>query len=210
MNGIKFIYQNSLRITPILVGLFLVINFFEAMAYPPAVGLVGKSKNCLSCHVNNGPWKDDERMIIDIIDKETQKSLKQSDGSFLIEAKRGEIKTMLTVIGRKGGDSEEIPYRNAWLYVDPNTIKTSSLTKFAPGWNVNLPMACRIIGDNLDIYKDSDITVLPMSIRPTDAASNADLTLQVMLTKGETVKSKPKEGMIGNYFKRIVKFKVLD
>jgi len=210
MNGIRLNNQNSLRITPILVGLFLVINFFEVMAYPPAVGLVGKSKNCLSCHVNNGPWKDDERTIIDIIDKKTHKSLKQPDGTFLIEAKRGEIKTVLTVIGRKGGDSEDIPYRNAWLYVDPNTIETSSLTKFAPGWNVNLPMACRIMGDHLDLYKGSDITVLPMSIRPTDAAINADLTLQVMLTKGESVKGKPKEGTIGNYFKRIVKFKVLD
>ena len=210
MKSKRYIYQNSLKATTILVGLFLMINFIEAMAYPPAVGLVGKAKNCMSCHVNNGPWKDDERLIIDIIDKETQKSLKQSDGAFLIEAKRGEIKTILTVIGRKGEESEEIHYRNAWLYVDPNTIETSSLTKFAPGWNVNLPMACRIIGDNLDIYKGSNITVLPMSIRPTDAATNADLTLQVMLTKGETVKGKPKEGMIGNYFKRIVKFKVLD
>ena len=210
MKSKRYTYQNSLKATTILVGLFLMINFIEAMAYPPAVGLVGKAKNCMSCHVTNGPWKDDERLIIDIIDKETQKSLKQSDGGFLLEVKRGEIKTILTIIGRKGGNTEETPYRNAWLYVDPNTIETSSLTKFAPGWNVNLPMACRIIGDNLDIYKDSNITVLPMSIRPTDTAINANLTLQVMLTKGESVKGKPKEGMIGNYFKRIVKFKVLD
>ena len=210
MKSIRYIYSDSLKVTTIMVSVFLMINFFEAMAYPPAVGLVGKAKNCLSCHVNNGPWLDDERLILDIIDKETKKSFKQSDGGFLLTVKRGEIKTVLTVIGRKGGDSEEIPYRNAWLYVDPNTIESSSLTKFAPGWNVNLPMACRIIGDNLDIYKGSNITVLPMSIRPTDAAINADLTLQVMLTKGESVKGKPKEGMIGNYFKRIVKFKVLD
>jgi hypothetical protein len=31
-----------------------------------------------------------------------------------------------------------------------------------------------------------------------------------MLTKGESVKGKPKEGMIGNYFTRIVKVRVLD
>ncbi len=210
MDSLRFIYQYSLKETTILVVLFLMINFFEAVAYPPAVGLVGKAKNCLSCHANNGPWKDDDRLIIDIIDKETQKSLKRSDGSFLLEVKRGEIKTILTIIGRKGGNTEETPYRNAWLYVDPNTIKTSSLTKFAPGWNVNLPMACRIIGDNIDIYKGSNITVLPMSIRPTDTAINAELTLQVMLTKGESVKGKPKEGMIGNYFKRIVNFRVID
>lgn len=210
MIGVRLIYQNSLKATCIMVVLFLMLIFFEARAYPPAVGLVGKAKNCLSCHINNGLWEDDDSLIIDIIDKKSQKSLKLPDGSFLVEAKRGEIKTLLTVIGRKGEDSEEIPYRNAWLYVDPNTIETSSLTKFAPGWNVNLPMACRIVGDNLDIYKDSNITVLPMSIRPTDTAINANLTLQVMLTKGESVKGKPKEGMIGNYYKRIVKFKVLD
>jgi hypothetical protein len=210
MDSLRFIYQYSLKATTILVVLFLMINFFEAVAYPPAVGLVGKAKNCLSCHTNNGPWKDDDRLIIDIIEKETQKSLKQSDGGFLLEVKRGKTKTILTIIGRKGGNTEETPYRNAWLYVDPNTIETSSLTKFAPGWNVNLPMACRIIGDNIDIYKGSNITVLPMTIRPTDTAINAELTLQVMLTKGESVKGKPKEGMIGNYFKRIVKFRVLD
>lgn len=210
MKSMRFNNQNSLRTKIILVGLFIIFIFVEASAYPPAVGLVGKAKNCLNCHINNGPWKDNDRLIIDIIDTESQESLKQSDGSFLIEVKRGEIKTILTVIGLKGGDSEEIPYRNAWLYVDPNTIETSSLTKFAPGWNVNLPMACRIIGDNLELFKDSDITVLPMSIRPTDAAINAKLTLQVMLTKGESVKSKPKEGMVGNYFERIVEFKVQD
>ena len=210
MNGKSNFYSNSAKAAHILVGLLLMFIYFEAAAYPPAVGLIGKSKNCLSCHVNNGPWNNDEGLIIDILDKETKKSLKQPDGSFLIEAKRGEIKTILTVIGRKAVDSDEVPYRNAWLYVDPNTIKTSSLTKFAPGWNVNLPMACRIVGDNIDIYKGSHLTVLPMSIRPTDSAINAELTLQVMITKGESVKRKPKEGMIGNYYERLVKVKVLD
>ena len=100
MKSIRYIYSDSLKVTTILVGVFLIINYFEAMAYPPAVGLVGKAKNCLSCHANNGPWLDDKRLIIDIIDKETQKSLKQSDGGFLITVKRGEIKTVLTVIGR--------------------------------------------------------------------------------------------------------------
>ena len=210
MKDIIFIYQNKFKTTAVLTGLFLMFNAIDVMAYPPAVGLLGEAENCLKCHVNNGSWEDDERLIIDILDKETQKSLKQADGSFLIEARRGELKTILTVIGRKGGNSEEIPYRNAWLYVDPNTITTSSLTKFAPGWNVNLPMSCRIIGDNLESYKSSNITVLPMSVRPTDTAINAGLSLQVMLTKGESKKGNPKEGMIGNYFERIVNLKVTE
>lgn len=49
-----------------------------------------------------------------------------------------------------------------------------------------------------------------MTIRPTDAAQDAELALQVMLTKGESVKAKPKEGMIGSYFERRVKLKVTD
>ena len=47
-----------------------------------------------------------------------------------------------------------------------------------------------------------------MSVRPTDTAINAALSLQVMLTKGESKKGKPEEGMIGNYFERIVNLKV--
>jgi hypothetical protein len=49
-----------------------------------------------------------------------------------------------------------------------------------------------------------------MSIRPSDAAQDAELTLQVMLTKGESVKGQPKEGMVGSYFERKVKLKVVD
>lgn len=181
-----------------------------ALAYPPAVGILSNQKNCLECHANNGPWKDDQRTIIDILDKDTMKSLKQADGGFLIETKRGTARTLLTVIGRTKGDAAEAPYRSAWLYIDPKTIGSASLSKFAPGWDVNLPMSCRIVGDKLELYDGATLTVLPMTIRPTDAARDAELTLQVMLTQGESVKGKPKEGMIGSYFERKVKLKVTD
>lgn len=180
----------------------------EAFAYPPAVGILGGARNCLACHLNNGPWRDEEKTIIDILDKDTKKSFRQPDGSFLIEAKRGEIKTVLTVIGRSKEDKGESAYRTAWLYIDPKTIGSASLSKFAPGWDVNLPMSCRIVGDSLEGFIGAKITVLPMTIRSTDAAQNAELMLQVMLTKGESVKGKPKEGMIGNYFQRRVKLRV--
>src|SRR3990170_9144631 len=94
-----------------------------ALAYPPAVGILGKSKSCMTCHVNNGPWTDESKTIVDIIDKETGKSLKQADGTFLIEAKRFQPKTVLTVIGRTKGDSAPPPYRNAWLYIDPAQVE---------------------------------------------------------------------------------------
>lgn len=190
-------------------GLGMYLNQ-HALSYPPAVGIVGKAKNCLVCHTNNGPWQDEKNTIIDILDGETKKSLIQADGSFLIEARRGKIKTVLTVIGRKKEDKEKAPYRNAWLYVDPQRIKSDSLSKFAPGWSVNLPMACRIVGDKLEGFERTKITALPMSIRAGDDAQDAELQLQVMLTKGESVKGKAKEGMRGNYFERLVRLKVVE
>ena len=205
----KVIKMNK-RIIEISILLVLVAFSRKVWAYPPAVGILGEAKNCLSCHVNNGPWRDDGLTIIDVLDKGTKKSLKQIDGCFLIDVKRGEKKTILTVIGRSKEDKEESPYRNAWLYVDPRTIGTTSLSKFAPGWNVNLPMSCRIVGDTLEGYEGTKISVLPMTIQPSDAAQDAELTFQIMLTKGESVKGKPKEGMVGNYFERIVKLKVTD
>ncbi|HAQ18785.1 MAG TPA: hypothetical protein DCR40_06045 [Prolixibacteraceae bacterium] len=181
-----------------------------AFAYPPGVGILGKSTSCLSCHINNGSWSDESNNIIDIIDKDTKKSLKQTDGSFQIEVKRFEAKTVLTVIGRKVDDKLEMPYRNAWLYIDPKTIQTNSLSKFAPGWECNLQMACRVVGDKLDGFENATITSLPMTIRPLDAAQNSELSLQVMLTKGESQKGNAKEGMKGNYFEKRVMLKVVD
>ncbi|OFX18378.1 MAG: hypothetical protein A2033_14120 [Bacteroidetes bacterium GWA2_31_9] len=185
-----------------------VNNNGVAYAYPPAVGILSNSKNCLVCHASNGQWKDDDNTIIDILDKETKKSLKQPDGSFLIEAKANEQKTVLTVIGRKKGESATSPYRNSWLYIDPATIGTNSLSKFASGWDINLPMACRLVGDKLPGYDNADITSLPMTIQPLSNAKDAEIQLQVMLTKGESVKGKAQEGMTGNYFERKVKLVV--
>ena len=188
----------------------LVLIANTAIAYPPAVGILGNAKSCMSCHVNNGPWVDESKTIIDILDKETMKSLRQSDGTFQLDVKRGQQKTVLTVIGRIKGDDTPTPYRNAWTYIDPATIGTSSLSKFAPGWAVNLQMSCRVVGDNLPGFEGTKITVLPMTVQPLDDAKDAVLQLQVMLTKGESVKGDAKKGMLGNYFERSVKVKVID
>ena len=184
------------------------LGISSAYAYPPAVGILSNSKNCMSCHTSNGPWKEEDKLVIDILDMETKKSLKQVDGSFLIEAKRWEQKTVLTVIGQKKDKPFTEPYRNAWLYIDPATIGTHSLSKFAPDWDVNLPMACRVVGDKLPGYEDATITSLPMTIQPLSNAKNSELQLQVMLTKGESVKGKAQEGMVGNYFEKKVILKV--
>ncbi len=198
-----------------MVTLLLVVpSFFlspeNAFAYPPGVGILSKAKNCLDCHTNNGPWADEERTIIDIIELNSLKSYRQTDGSFLLQVKRNESLTIRTVIGRKTGAQDPVPQRNAWIYIDPTTIESSSLSKFAPGWDINLQLACRVVGDPLNGYRNSVLTVLPMTIRPSDAARNAHVVLQAMLTGGESVKGKPKEGMIGNYFQRDVTLQVLD
>jgi hypothetical protein len=181
-----------------------------ASGYPPAVGLLGKSKSCLACHVNNGPWIDEKKTIIDIVDKETQKSLRQPDGTFLIEARRYQPKTVVTVIGRAKDDTAPSPHRNAWLYVDPARVETESMSKFAAGWEVNLCLSCRVVGDRLQGYEGAAITALPMTLRPLGDATDAMLQLQLMLTRGESVKGKPTEGMEGNYFERTVRLRVLD
>lgn len=188
--------------------LVLVTN--TAIAYPPAVGILSNAKSCVSCHVSNGPWTDEEKTIIDILDKETMKSLRQAGGTFLLEVKRGQQKTVFTVIGRIKNDDTPAPYRNAWTYVDPTRIGTNSISKFAPGWAVNLQMSCRLVGDMIAGFEGSKITVLPMTVQPLDDAQNSDLQLQVMLTKDESIKGKPKEGMIGNYFERTVRMRVID
>src|SRR5690242_20452542 len=95
-----------------------------AYAYPPAVGILSSSKNCVSCHANKGPWMEDSKLIVDILDADTKKSLKQPDGSFVIETTRWEQKKLLTVIGWLKDKSVSAPYRNAWLYIDPTTIGT--------------------------------------------------------------------------------------
>jgi len=182
---------------------------FKATAYPPGVGILGKSRSCASCHVSNGPWGDEARTVIDILDGRTKQSLKDGDGAFTIEAARGVPRTVLTVIGRAAGEPRP-PRRNAWLYVDPTQIESSVLSKFAAGWDVNLPMSCRIVGDRLEGFEGAALTVLPMTVRPSDAARDAELELQVMLTGGEAVKGKGQDGLVSNLLVRKVHLKVLE
>lgn len=186
-----------------------VLSAPMAFAYPPAVGILGPARNCLRCHSSDGPWKDSGSLIIDILDKTSGNSLRQSDGSFLIPAKRGELKTVVTVVGWRADKAGPAPYRNAWLYVDPKRISDAgSLNKFAPGWMVNLPMSCRVVGDAVEAYAGAQVTALPMTVRAGDDASDAEIELQVMLTRGDSVKGDTTKGMVGNYFERRVRLKV--
>lgn len=195
--------------TALLVAIILILPLIS-IAYPPAVGIVGKSRDCLKCHANNGPWTDETQTILDIIDATSGESLRLPGGEFLIEVERGRTRTVITQIGRKAGDEVPPPIRNAWLYVDPEQIETGALSKFAPGWTVNLPMACRIVGDEVDRYPGAAITSLPMTMRPGDAAQDSELELQVMLTAGKSAKGKPNDWLKANYLVRKVRLRVID
>jgi len=192
--------------------LFAIVLILPAisLAYPPAVGIVGQNRDCLACHANNGPWTDETKTILDVVDATTGQSLRLPSGEFLIEVERGRTRTVLTQIGRRAGDDAPAPVRNAWLYVDPGQIETGALSKFAPGWSVNLPMACRIVGDKVSAYPGATMTSLPMTVRPGDAAQDATVELQVMLTAGESAKGNPNDWLSGNYLVRDIKLRVID
>lgn len=189
--------------------LLLLLTQFAA-ASPPAVGIVGNSRNCLACHVSNGSWSEGADLIVDLIDKDTQQSLRQPDGSFLLTAKRGAATTVMAVIGYRGLAPDQSPYRNGWNFVDSTTIGSSSLSKFAPGWEINVPYGCRITGDKLAAYPDAVMTSAPITIRPTETAKDADVTFQTMMTKGESVKGNAKSGLTGNYHAREVHLRVIE
>jgi hypothetical protein len=99
--SIAYKRETNMRYTIAIVLTLLCLTVFSLRlgAYPPAVGILGEAKNCLSCHIDDGPWEDDGTIIVDIVDKETRASLKQADGSFLIKAKRGEMKTVTAMPG---------------------------------------------------------------------------------------------------------------
>ena len=196
--------------TIMVVVAVLAFASLSALAYPPGVGILAKNRSCVSCHPSNGPWSDEGHTVIDILDAATRQSLKGPDGRFVIEVMRGQTRTVLTVLGRTLDDPADPPKRNAWLYVDTSQIATSSLSKFAPGWEVNLPMACRIVGDQSPGVAAKSMTSLPMTIRPTDAARDAEVELQVMITSGESVKGKADQGLVSNYFMRRVWLKVVE
>ena len=190
--------------------LLLVILAQLAVASPPAVGIVSNSRSCISCHASTGPWTAGPDLVLDLIDKDTQQSLRQPDGSFLLTTKRGSAATAIAVIGYRGLTPEQSPHRNGWTFVDSTSIGTSSLSKFAPGLEISVPYGCKICGDSIAAYPGAVVTTAPISIRPTETAQNADVTFQTLMTSGEPVKGKPKSGLTSNYHARIVHLRVTD
>lgn len=190
-------------------AVFVAMAALPAGAYPPAVGVTGKYRNCAACHTDNGPWKNDDSLILDLLDKETGKSLRQSDGTFLVSAKPCQKRTLLAVVGRAKGDQAPAPNRNGWTFIDPALIERGNLgSKFVSGWDVDLSMSCRLVGDKHKAYEGASVTVLPMTVRAGESAKDGELEWQILMTSGTAVKGDANQGLMQNYFERKVKFKV--
>ncbi len=202
-------WRLMLPLALVALGFSWLLSSPPALAYPPAVGILGKAHNCMACHANDGPWQEEANFIVDLLDKETGKSLREKDGSFLISAKPEQRRTVLIILGRAKGDTAPAPQRNGWIFVDPVLINRDHLgSKFAPGWEADLSMSCRLVGDTHKAYEGANITVLPMTVRPTGAAKNAEVEWQILMTGGEAVKGDAKRGLVQNYFERKVRLKV--
>lgn len=193
-------------LTLVILGCTAILSW----AYPPGVGITSNSRSCASCHADTGPWREDSNLIVDIVDANTRASIRQADGSFVLSVQRGQTRRVLTIIGRAAADTLAPPTRNGWAFVDPAQIGSPSLSKFAPGWEVDLPMSCRAVGDTIAMYNGDKVTVVPMTVRPGDSAKDADIELQLMLTTGNSVKGKANEGLIANYHLRRIRLEVSD
>ena len=182
----------------------------SALAYPPAVGILGSSRSSATCHACSGPWTDEFRTIVDILDGATRRSLRQPDGPFLHSVEHGKAAAVVTVVGRAQGDTIPPPTRNAWLYLDPTRLERKALSRFAPGWDVNLPMSCRIVGDPAPEYPGAAVTALPMTVMPGETAHDAELEIQILLTSGGPGKGNPDSWLRANYIVRKLSLRVVD
>lgn len=92
---------------------------------------------------------------------------------------------------------------------DPTQIASDHLgAKFAPGWEGDLSMSCRLVGDAHEAYQGAKLTVLSMTVRPTAAAArDAELEGQILMTGGDAVNGDATQGLVQNYFERKVRLK---
>jgi len=202
-------WRPSLLAASLSPALSWLLSSPPALAYPPAVGILGKARNCTTCHASDGPWKEGANLIVDLLDSETGKSLREKDGSFLISAKPEQRRTVLVMLGWAKGDTAPFPHRNGWIFVDPALINRDHVgSKFPSGWEADLTMSCRLVGDAHKAHEGAKISVLPMTLRPTGAAKDADVEWQILITGGDAVKGDAKQGLVQNYFERKVRLKV--
>ena len=182
---------------------FFILTGFNSAVFPwPGVPLEGRQKTCLSCHINTGPWNDEEKTIIEILDPKTGTSFKKPDGSFAIPVKKGEERRVLVVLGVEPTYSW-IPEWTAWLFVHPEALQKDpeSSPKFAPNWEVNRAFCGKRLGESVKGFEEKKVASITMTIRPLKDAKDETVLLQVFFKSGDRTK-------VGNYFERKVLLQV--
>jgi len=192
-----------------VIGIFTLatcgsIGFANQVDAWPAAALESRDENCLGCHDRAGQWTDTAHVIIDIVDPQTGQSLQEPDGSFTIAIPRGSERRVKSVFGVTP-DVEFPPDMVGWLYVSPDALQTAheSDLKFAPGWSVNRPFCGKRLMEEVPDYPGNRLAAITMTLRPSDTAENADISLQVLLKSHA-------RGLSADYFERVVHLRVTD
>ncbi|MFQ5797696.1 MAG: hypothetical protein ACE5H0_03265 [Bacteroidota bacterium] len=147
---------------------------------------------------------DESKIIIDIVDPETRKSFRQTDGSFLIQVKRNTERRVLSVFGVRPTEKFP-PDMVGWLYVDPNELANApeSSLKFGPGWQVNRPFCGKRLNERVAGYEGEHLASITMTIMPAAMAADAEVKLQIVF------KSLARR-LRGNYYEKNVQLRVMD
>jgi hypothetical protein len=187
-----------------LGALFAVVDWGQSAYGWPAASLQSRDKDCAVCHSSANAWMDTSKLVIDIVDTKTGKSLKTTDGSFEIPVKRGSELRVNSVFGVKPGYRFP-PEMVGWLYVSPQELQSAheSDSKFAPGWQVNRAFCMKRLVETIDGFPGDQLAAVTMTVRPLDGAQDATVSLQVLLKSSG-------RGLPGEYFERVVHLRVID
>jgi hypothetical protein len=192
-----------LKFFGITLMLILLAGYSTRVFSWPAAPLEGRQKNCLSCHLNTGPWDDEEKVIIEMRDPKTGTSFREGDGSFRIPVVSGGERRVQVVLGVEPTYAW-IPKLTGWLFVHPEALQkeSESSPKFAPKWEANRTYCGKRLGETVKGFEGKKVTAITMTIRPLkgakyETAKYETILLQVLFKSGDRTK-------VGNYYERKV------
>ncbi len=165
----------------VLVGIGMMLFTNEPASSWPAASLEGRQESCLSYHTNTGPWVDEGKLIIDIIDAKTGESFRLSDGSYVIPVKQGTERRVRAVFGVKP-EVQYPPDMVGWLYVDPEELTSApeASIKFARRWNVNRSFCGKRLVEKFEGYPGDKLAQITKTISPGENATDREIRLQVL------------------------------
>lgn len=170
----------------------------------PAASLQSRDRDCTGCHTAANSWTDTSKVIVDMVDMKTGKSLRMPDGTFEVVVPRGSELRVNSIFGVKPGYKFP-PEMVGWLYVSPEALESApeSDPKFAPGWQVNRSFCMKRLVETIDGYPGNQLAAVPMTVRPLEGAGDATISLQVLLKSSG-------RGLPGDYIERTVRLRVAE